>query len=485
MIRLVLVAITVAILMFYGISAQDVGIATTVNSETAAVETGAVATVAPDATLAPAGAEPAASRTTSDPLIVTEAVTIPPAPTVAPTIPVTTETAATNLPMTTLSPPTSPSPGKTVPSDAVASTDPTNSTIPAATPDIKHVASDSSASTFNESPRNTLRKKNAASSASSILSSSRNHDADSSASASSSFASPSKSVIQQITGTLEDISLSKIVMILILVAIGIFIVMTLLCNVCRSKRSQPPNFRPSDSAILRSPAGPTVMPTASNTCSWKATRSTFAAQKLPQRPSTVANPNANTRTPSEYDRANKNSHIASLPAQNSSILPLRQTNTSSSDQNFSIRGYSDFSLPHDGDSSESFRGNERYSTAFSMSDRYSTSGRFSTSSRLSSDPGRSNSEWFRQNVPKSFGVDRFSSTSSTASSLAARKHHSVSFTTQGISRTRTPTIVDNTISRTDIPDWYRVIESPTDNDRYTTLSLASENMSGGRDSFEL
>ncbi|EEY67705.1 uncharacterized protein PITG_17931 [Phytophthora infestans T30-4] len=149
----------------------------------------------------------------------------------------------------------------------------------------------------------------------------------------------------------------------------------------------------------------------------------FASQNLPPAANTRAKMNATTRSSAEFDMANRVSQIA----------------TSAS----------------------------RYST----NDGYSTSDRYSMSSRLSSEVGRSNSGWFQRQAPKNLDMPRASSTSSTASSVAARKH--------------TPVTTKSSISRTDVPDWYRVIESPSDNDRYTTSSLDSDNISSERESFEL
>eukprot|EP00644_Phytophthora_capsici_P003614 jgi/Phyca11/510627/fgenesh2_kg.PHYCAscaffold_64_\ len=84
-------------------------------------------------------------------------------------------------------------------------------------------------------------------------------------------------------------------------------------------------------------------------------------------------------------------------------------------------------------------------------------------------------------------MNRFS-TSSTASSVAARKHKPVSFINHDLTQTpsaQAPVTTDSTTSRTDVPDWYSVIESPSDNDRYTTSSLDSDNISEERVSFEL
>ncbi|POM75799.1 Hypothetical protein PHPALM_7047 [Phytophthora palmivora] len=126
---------------------------------------------------------------------------------------------------------------------------------------------------------------------------------------------------------------------------------------------------------------------------------------------------------------------------------------------------------------------------YSTSDRYSTSGRYSLSSRLSSEPGRSNSGWFQRQVPKNLDMHRFSSTSSTASSVVARKHNPpVSFVNHDLTQTPitgAPVAISSTTSRTDVPEWYSVIESPSDNDRYTTSSLDSDNISSERESFEL
>ncbi|OWZ21292.1 hypothetical protein PHMEG_0004177 [Phytophthora megakarya] len=121
-------------------------------------------------------------------------------------------------------------------------------------------------------------------------------------------------------------------------------------------------------------------------------------------------------------------------------------------------------------------------------DRYSTNGRYSTSSRLSSEVGRSHSGWFQSHVPKNLDMHRFSSTSSTASSVVARKHNPPSFINHDLTKTPStgaPVGTDSTTSRTDVPDWYSVIESPSDNDRYTTSSLDSDNVSSERESFEL
>ncbi|KAG6602879.1 uncharacterized protein IUM83_06874 [Phytophthora cinnamomi] len=233
-----------------------------------------------------------------------------------------------------------------------------------------------------------------------------------------------------------------------------------------------------------------VAPTAQDMSAWKASSSSFASRDQPLSGGTRTKLNATTRSSTEYDLADRPSQIASLP-EHSTMTQTPQHNrgtNASSEQSFSIRGYSELSVLRAGDSETSAMTNDRYSTndGYSTSDRYSTNGRYSTSSRLSSEPGRSNSGWFQ--VPNNLDMHRFSSTSSTASSIVARKHNPVSFINRDL--TQTPTTdasvtTDSTTSRTDVPDWYSVIESPTDNDRYTTSSLDSDNISDDRASFEL
>ncbi|KAG6966407.1 hypothetical protein JG688_00006780 [Phytophthora aleatoria] len=351
--------------------------------------------------------------------------------------------------------------------DRKLSTDPPTTSTPTAAPSTAQVASESSTPILQDttSPQSNLR----------------GNDADTSTSASSQSSS-SKSVSENITGTLDGLSSTKTTVICLLGGVGIVIIMCLLFVVWRTRGREDPELGTPiapDSATITSPP-------ASSAPAWKAKGASFASQNLPLPANTRAKMNATTRSSAEYDMTNRLSQIASLPAHNTSGKPSRanrETNASSK-RSFSVRGHSEFSVHHEGDSETSVMTNERYST----NDVYSTGDRFSTSSRLSSEVVRGNSGWFQRPVPKNLDMHRFSSTSSTASSVVARKHNKVSFVNHDLTQTpsnEAPVTTDSTTSRTDVPDWYRVIESPSDNDRYTTSSLDSDNISSERESFEL
>ncbi|KAG3173152.1 hypothetical protein PI124_g6326 [Phytophthora idaei] len=448
-----------AVISSTGIQAQDVGTVTAANPE---------ATAAPVDTTTPVATDPAAPVVTTATPVATDAVTTPPVATEAATTPVATEAPTTSTPVSTPPPPAATDAVivTTAPS-APVSTDPPTTSTPTAAPSTAQVASESSTPILQDttSPQSNLRGS----------------DADTSTSASSQSSS-SKSVSESITGTLDGLSSTKTTVICLLGGVGIVIIMCLLFVVWRTRGREDPELGTPiapDSATITSPP-------ASSAPAWKAKGASFASQNVPLAANTRAKMNATTRLSAEYDMTNRLSQIASLPAHNTSGKPSRanrETNASS-ERSFSVRGHSEFSVHHEGDSETSVMTNERYST----NDIYSTGDRFSTSSRLSSEVVRGNSGWFQRPVPKNLDMHRFSSTSSTASSVVARKHNKVSFVNHDLTQTpsnETPVTTDSTTSRTDVPDWYRVIESPSDNDRYTTSSLDSDNISSERESFEL
>ncbi|KAF1778771.1 hypothetical protein GQ600_21057 [Phytophthora cactorum] len=432
-----------AVISSTGIQAQDVGTVTAANPE---------ATAAPVDTTTPVATDPAAPVVTTATPVATDAVTTPPVATEAATTPVATEAPTTSTPVSTPPPPAATEAVivTTAPS-APVSTDPPTTSTPTAAPSTAQVASESSTPILQDttSPQSNLRGS----------------DADTSTSASSQSSS-SKSVSESITGTLDGLSSTKTTVICLLGGVGIVIIMCLLFVVWRTRGREDPELGTPiapDSATITSPP-------ASSAPAWKAKGASFASQNLPLAANTRAKMNATTRSSAEYDMTNRLSQIASLPAHNTSGKPSRanrETNASS-ERSFSVRGHSEFSVHHEGDSET----NERYST----NDVYSTGDRFSTSSRLSTPS------------PKNLDMHHFSSTSSTASSVVARKHNKVSFVNHDLTQTpsnEAPVTTDSTTSRTDVPDWYRVIESPSDNDRYTTSSLDSDNISSERESFEL
>ncbi|GMF25957.1 unnamed protein product [Phytophthora lilii] len=464
-----------------GAQAQDVG---TVMAASPEATPAAVVTETPAETSAPVATEAAAApaATTAAPVATEAATQAPPAATES-AAPVATEAPTTATPAAV---PTATEAAATVAAATSAPTSAGTSTtsIPTAAPPTptSQAAPDTSATVLQDTTPS--------------QSGVRGSDAESSA---SSLSSASKSTSDTTTGTLDGSSSSKTVVIVVLGGVGAAIIMSLLFVLWRSQRHEDPDLDtpiPPDTATITFPAvsmPSIVAPTAQDMSTWKARGSSFASRDLPLTESTRAKLNATTRSSTEYDLANRPSQIASLSARGTAThMPhdSRDTNASS-EQSFSIRGYSEFSVRHAGDSETSAMTSERYSTngGYSTSDRYSTNGRYSTSSRLSSEPGGSNSGWFQQHqVPKNLDMHRFSSTSSTASSVVARRHNPVSFINHDLTQTpnaETPVTTHSTTSRTDVPDWYSVIESPTDNDRYTASSLDSDNISDERESFEL
>ncbi|KAF4041198.1 hypothetical protein GN244_ATG06545 [Phytophthora infestans] len=458
-----------ALISSSGIQAQDVGtVSAAVNPEVTAA---AVDTAAPVDPMTPMATEPAAPIvTTSATPVATEAPATPPVATEAATVPVATEAPTTSPPESTPAPVATEAAIVTTAPVAV-STDPPTTSTPTAPPSTAQVASESMGPNLQDttSPQN-LRGSG-----------------DGSNMSASSQSSSSKSVSDHTTGTLDGLSSTKLTVMCLLGGVGIAIIMSLLFVVRRTRRRDDPELGTPigpDTAEITSPPATAI---TSNADVWKAKGASFASQNLPPAANTRAKMNATTRSSAEFDMANRVSQIASLPAPSRSTKPQqpnRDTNLSP-ERSLSFRGCSEFSLHHEGDSEASFTTNERYST----NDGYSTSDRYSMSSRLSSEVGRSNSGWFQRQAPKNLDMPRASSTSSTASSVAARKHSKVSFVTpapiQTTPSTEAPVTTKSSISRTDVPDWYRVIESPSDNDRYTTSSLDSDNISSERESFEL
>ncbi|KAL4095160.1 hypothetical protein PRIC1_008538 [Phytophthora ramorum] len=454
------------------VRAQDAGTVTAPSPEA----TTAAAVVTAD-TAAPAATEAATApvATTVAP-VATEMATLPAA--IETPAPIATDAAVATPAPSSTPPPTSTEAATVVAATASpASTDAPTTTTPATTAvpsPTSQVIPNTGATMLQDttSSESSFRGSDAGTSASSLSSSSRGGSATT-------------------TGTLEGSSATKTTVIVVLGGVGLTIVLSLLFVAWRSRTRKDQDLNtplPPDTGTITFPAVslPSVaMPTAQDLSAWKASGSSFASRDLPLTESTRAKLNATTRSSTEYDLANRPSQIASLPARGTTMYTPQETRgtNASSEQSFSIRGYSEFSVLHAGDSESSAMTTDRYST----NDGYSTGDRYSTSSRLSSEPGRSNSGWFQQQVPN-LDMHRFSSTSSTASSVAARQHNLVSIINHDLTRTPSagaPVTTDSTTSRTDVPDWYSVIESPTDNDRYTTTSLDSDNISNERESFEL
>ncbi|KAE8884288.1 hypothetical protein PF005_g17359 [Phytophthora fragariae] len=461
-----------------GVRAQDAGTVTTANPEAA------IAAV-PAAT----EAAPAPEVTTATP-VATEAATVAPPTSTEAAAPVATEAAAvTSTPTSapTQAPTASQTPTMATVTSTAASADSTPSST-GSTPNNTPVTATSAPTTAqvaSESSATMLQEATSSQSSSSLRSGGSGSSASSLSSASKSAGDPRS------TGTLNGSSSTKTLVIAVLGGVGLTIILSLLFVVWRSQKRENPDLgtpTQSDTATIMFPPASMpaiVAPTAQDMSAWKVSGSSFASRDLPLIESTRAKLNATTRSSTEYDLADRPSQIVSLSARGTTThMPqhIRGTNASS-EQSFSIRGYSELSILRAGDSETSAMTSERYST----NDGYSTSDRYSTSSRLSSEPGRSNSGWFQKQVPMNLDMHRFSS-SSTASSIVARKHNPVSFINHDLTQTPTadaPVATDSTTSRTDVPDWYSVIESPTDNDRYTTSSLDSDNISDDRASFEL
>ncbi|ETN00824.1 hypothetical protein PPTG_17680 [Phytophthora nicotianae INRA-310] len=439
-----------------GIQAQDAGTVTAANPEVTAP---AVDTATPVDTTAPPVTGPAAPIVTTAAPVVTEAVTTPPVATEAVTVPAVTEASTTSTPVSTPAPVATDAATET---PAPVSTDPPTTSTPTATPST---VSESSVPILHDttSPQNL-----------------RGNDDGSSASASS-LSSSSRSVLEEHkTGTLNGMSSTKMMVICVLGGVGLTVILSLLFVLWRHQRRDDLELgtpiAPDTTAITSPPASAA----SANAAAWKAKESSYPPQ-MPLAANTRAKMNATTRSSAEFDMANRISQIANPPAHSTKPNQANRETNASSERSFSIRGYSEFSLHHEGDSEASVITNDRYST----NDGYSTSDRYSMSSRLSSEVGRSNSGWFQRQAPNSLDRHRFSSTSSTASSIAARKHTKVSFVNPDLTQTSNTETAAATTSRTDVPDWYRVIESPSDNDRYTTASLDSDNISSERESFEL
>ncbi|GMF32806.1 unnamed protein product [Phytophthora fragariaefolia] len=475
--RLVLAAAMTLTVISSPVAAQDLGTVTAATPEATAAAPVATeaATSAPEAT-ATAAAAVAAEVVTEAPPAATEAAA--PAATEAATTsaPASTPTATTEA-ATTAAPMSAPESTESTSSAAGSSTTQT----PTSAPSAAEVASESNATVLQDttSSHSSLRNSETGSNASSLSSASKSADATS-------------------HGTLNGSSSTKTLVICLLGGVGLTIIVSLLFVVWRSQKRENPDLgtpTQSDTATITfpSPAMPSIVaPTAQDLTAWKTNGPSFASQDLPLDESFRAKLNASTRLSAEYDLSSQSSQITSLPPRGTTRqTPKHHRGTNaSSEQSFSVRGYSELSALRAGDSETAAMAFGRYSMndRYSTSERYSTNDRYSTSSRLSSDPGRSNSGLFQNQVPKSLDMHRFSSTSSTTSSIVARKHNPVSFINHDLTQTPTadaPVTTESTTSRTDVPDWYSVIESPTDNDRYTASSLDSDNISDERASFEL
>lgn len=466
--RLVATAVALALVALHDVRAQEAG--------PAIAENVAPNTLAPgETTTAPVVTDPAAPLATTAPPIATEAVAATLVPTGAPTLPVTLDTP----------PPTTPPPTPTpVPVTAAPVADaslqvtpaPPTTVAPTATPSLAQGTSETNTTKPLEKPR-TFRGVVAENRTSSSLSSSQDGAADNSTSTYPTLSSSSEGDTKTRTsGTLKGFSFSKTVAISVLGSIGLLLITILLCVVCKARGRDFPDLTTPTLATNTFPSALTNAPTSPSSSVWKSNRSTFASRDLPLASSIRAKLNANTRSPIEYDRPHPISMTASRPHDTSTLL-IRQSNIS--DRSLSLRGCSEFSVHHQGDSDVSGR--------YSTSDRYSTKGRYSTTSRLSSEFERSNSG-VPPLVPKAVDASRVSSSSSTPSSAAARRHNRVSLANHDRippPRPEDSHATDGIKPRTDVPDWYRVIKSPADTDRYTTTSLVSENASGDPDSFEL
>lgn len=306
-----------------------------------------------------------------------------------------------------------------------------------------------------------------------------------SASAGSAASAPTNAT----TGALTGSSTTKTVVLCVIGGAGLSVILGLLLLVwIRSRREEPdldtplPNITsttfPNNS--FSSVVGAAATGSAQEYSVWKASGSSFASRDLPLTESARGKLNATTRSSVEYDLSERPSQIANISSRGTTSQPTqdhRGTNASS-ERSFSIRGFSEFSVLHGGDSESSALTYDRYSAA---------------SSRLSSDTGRSDSGWNQNQVSKNLDMHRFSSTSSRTSSAAARTNQPVSFINHDLTEPASARSIasESTSSRVDVPDWYSVIESPTDNERYTgerytSSSLDSDNNSSNdRESFEL
>ncbi|CAI5715141.1 unnamed protein product [Peronospora destructor] len=269
----------------------------------------------------------------------------------------------------------------------------------------------------------------------------------------------------------------------------------------RNRRSEDPNLGTPvalDTSTTTFPAAsmPSIVaPTARELSAWKATGSTFTSRDLPLSANARAKLNAITRLSTEYDMTNQQSHVTGLSVHGSLTQAPQalQETRGSFEQSFSIRGYSELSIHHANDLETDIpvltHERDSASDGYSSGDRYSASGKYSASSRLSSDPGRSSSGWSQLQASKNPDIHRYSSTSSTSSSIVARNLNPVSSSNQDHpSGTNIPNTKDSTSMRTsriDVPNWYSVIESPTDIGRYTASSLESDTISNAHESYEL
>ncbi|CAI5724791.1 hypothetical protein KXD40_003443 [Peronospora effusa] len=480
-----------------GVQAQDVGAVATPSPEVtaAAIVTDASASTDPPATVAPAQA--------TEPVPVTEAPTVQSTPEVAKaaTTPVVTEAVKTTTTPASSPPVTKDAVKPVAPIAARVSTDVLTTLPPAVAPSVPQVTSQSTATIPSEStsprsdiPDNEFENNLSVSEADSIMRGSGGEGPTNASSLSSSSNSDSESI----TGTPTEFFTTETVVFFMLGGIGLTIIMSLLFVFWRNRNSEDPDLGTpvaSDTSTITFPAAsmPSIVaPTARELSAWKASGSTFTSRDLPLSANARAKLNAITRLSTEYDMANRHSHVIGLSMHGSltQTPPAFRETSESSEQSFSIRGYSELSIHHANDletetpvmTFERDSGSDGYSSG----DRYSASGKYSASSRLSSDPGRSSSGWSQVQASKNLDIHRYSSTSSTSSSIVARNLNPASSGNQDHPPcTDTPDTKDSTTSRTDVPNWYSVIESPTDIGRYTASSLESDTISNARESYEL
>ncbi|KAL7679424.1 hypothetical protein Plhal304r1_c079g0165421 [Plasmopara halstedii] len=469
-------AIAFIVYSFHGIQAQEVEtpIVETLQDNIVPETIAPVETTAPvDTTAPPVTETPPPIVTRVSPIVTEEVTTPPPVPTEAPTLSVTTEAPPSLLPESTSSTTTEPVAVTTppvvdenVPADTEAPTTMPPTIMPSTGQNVSEgLNTTKSADTIV--PPVTFRDIETDNSEASLHGSEAfDHPTTPSPSRSSSF----EDIPKETSSTFPGIPFSKTLIISALGGVGLFVILLLLCVKCRASKRQVPDLNTPVQATN------TFSRTSSSPSSsvWKSTRSTFASRDLPFASSLRAKLNATSRSSIDYDRPNPISFIASLPPNNSAIF-LRESNTS--DQSLSLRGCSEFSVHHQHDSDVSGR--------YSTSDRYSTKERYSTTSRLSSEPERSNSGRVPSLLSKGTDVSRISSTSSTLSSATTRRHNRMSLATPDLSQSLPSDTTSGTNTRTDVRDWYRVIESPADNDRYTSTSLVSDHTTNEQDSFEL
>ncbi|RLN21309.1 hypothetical protein BBJ28_00024545 [Nothophytophthora sp. Chile5] len=287
--------------------------------------------------------------------------------------------------------------------------------------------------------------------------------------------SGSESVTDVATGD-GGVSTSKTVVLCVLGGLGASVILALLLFLCRrrSREDLDPDTPLPQAEVAISFAVPSPPPDATvaqEMAAWKASGSSLASRNLPFTESTRAKLNGSARSSAEYDLSGRTSQLGDLSSRGPP--PPQRDTAASSEQSFSIRGYSDFSAIRGGDSEASVV----------MHDRHSRS------SLLSIDTGRSNSGWFQRQVPRSLDLHRFSSTSSTASSVVARKQHQnvASFISHDLTQppSNRGAVTGGTGRSVDGKDWYSVIESPSDADRFSASSLDSDRLSDDRESFEL